>query len=309
MPVSSVTVSVEFQSQRLDNFLKNHLKGVPMSCIYRFIRTGQVRVNKKRAKPSYHLASGDVIRIPPVKLEPEETKKKLPPALIQRFKQAILYENDQVLVINKPAGFAVHGGSGLSFGVIEIMRQLYGEHEDIGLVHRLDRETSGCLVLARKRSVLRDLHEQLRLGKVDKTYFALIKGVETKKRRKVELSLHKNQLLSGERMVRVQEDGKQAATTFIPVDFFGDSTLVEVIPHTGRTHQIRVHAQAIGQPVAGDEKYGDKVFNKKIRLKGLKRLFLHASQIIFSLPGQEKKIKVTAPLPEELEVFLKCLSK
>ncbi len=294
---------MEQQDQRVDNFLFKHLKGVPKSHIYRIIRTGQVRVNKKRIKPDYRLQTNDQIRIPPLRLA-SKTLTHPKPELVKLLQSRIIYEDNNLLIINKPAGIAAHGGTGINFGVIEILREIYPRLE---LAHRLDRETSGCIILAKKRSTLKELHTLLRNNQIIKTYLALLRGSWKGSKRIVEIPLLKNILKSGERMVCVSSKGRAAVTEFRPKQKFSDTALMEIILHTGRTHQIRVHAAYIGHPVAGDEKYGDKGFNKIMRHKGLKRLFLHAYEIKFCLPSYSKTINIKAELDEDLLRFLNAL--
>lgn len=300
-----VKVKEQHENQRIDNFLIRHIKGLPKSHLYRILRKGEVRVNKKRIKPDYRVQVGDEIRIPPLRLgvspQPLSPNEQLQKKLASR----ILYEDKYLLIINKPAGIAVHGGSGISLGLIEALRFMRPKEPALELVHRLDRETSGCLVLAKKASVLKELHELLRKGEVSKYYLALVKGYWPKDLRVVNESLTKFQLKSGERMVNVDNAGKASITEFRVLKRLADSTLVEVSPLTGRTHQIRVHALHAGHPVVGDEKYGDKEFNKHYRQLGCKRLFLHAARISFTLPTSGQKISAEAPLDEELEILLK----
>ncbi|MGA9855929.1 MAG: 23S rRNA pseudouridine(955/2504/2580) synthase RluC [Gammaproteobacteria bacterium] len=299
-----LAIDEEQAQQRLDNFLFRELKGVPKGHVYRLLRTGQVRVNGRRAKPDYRLASGDEVRIPPVR-----QAKTLPPARpgsrqLAVLQDAILFEDDQLLVINKPAGMAVHGGSGVSFGVIEALRNLRPEQRSLELVHRLDRDTSGCLVIAKKRSALRSLHAALREGMVEKHYLALLAGHWFGGEQRVQLALEKNVLQSGERRVRVAEAGKQAETLFKPLQVFKDATLVEVSIMTGRTHQIRVHAAHLMHPVAGDDKYGDRQANRIFRSLGLKRMFLHAHSLGFTHPLSGESMLVSAPLDDNLKIVL-----
>jgi len=300
----SITIKIaeEQQAQRIDNFLFKYLKGVPKSHIYRILRRGEIRVNKKRIKPDYKLQIDDQIRIPPIRMA-IKTKKSPPQKLIQLLQSRIIYEDKNLIIINKPAGIAAHGGSGISFGVIETLRELY---PNLSLVHRLDRETSGCLILAKKRNMLRELHALLRNNQIKKTYLALLKGRLTAKRI-VEAPLLKNILKSGERMVRISTKGRAAKTEFRIKQKFLNITLVEAILHTGRTHQIRVHAAHIGHPIAGDEKYGDKDFNKTMRQQGLKRLFLHAYSLKFRIPSTNQLINVKADLDDDLSKFLNML--
>lgn len=299
----TIIIDLEQENQRIDNFLFKQLKGVPKSHIYQIIRTGQVRVNKKRVKPHYKLKINDQIRIPPLRLAPKIVAHPKP-ELIKLLQNRILYEDNNLLVINKPTGIATHVGSGINFGVIEILRELYPRLE---LAHRLDRDTSGCLVLAKNRGTLKELHTLLRNNQIKKTYLALLKGSWKGGKQIVEMPLLKNILKSGERMVCVSGKGRAALTEFRPKQKFSNATLTEVILHTGRTHQIRVHAAYIGHPVAGDEKYGDKEFNKIMRQKGLKRLFLHAYAIKFHLPSYSRPINIKAELDEDLLKFLKTM--
>ncbi|MGH8414871.1 MAG: 23S rRNA pseudouridine(955/2504/2580) synthase RluC [Gammaproteobacteria bacterium] len=297
-------VGEEEAQQRLDNFLFRHLKGVPKGHVYRLLRTGQVRVNGRRAKPDYRLENGDEIRIPPVRAA--ETAQITRPGSRQMaaLQAAIVYEDDQLLVINKPAGMAVHGGSGLSFGVIEALRAMRPEARSLELMHRLDRDTSGCLVIAKKRSVLRTLHAALRDGGVEKHYLALLAGTWSGGERQVRLGLEKNVLQSGERRVRVAEQGKDSESRFRPLQKFNAAVLVEVAILTGRTHQIRVHAAHLGCPVLGDDKYGDREANKQFRTLGLKRMFLHASSLSFAHPATGEPLLVSAPLDGNLKSVL-----
>lgn len=310
--VRLLEIDSEHAGQRIDNFLLTELKGVPRSKIYRLLRTGQVRVNKGRKKPQYKLASGDVIRIPPVTIE-ERAPLQASSAAKDRLSSSILYEDKSLIIINKPAGMAVHGGSGISYGVIEAFRQLRPECRFLELVHRLDRETSGCLVLAKKRSALVRMHEMLRRehGKsMQKTYLALLQGVWQGRKRKVSAPLEVNSRRSGERFVTVSNSGKEAISIFVPQKNFpqANASLVEIRLLTGRTHQARVHAQSIGQPIAGDDRYGDRAFNRRMKLEGLKRLFLHASKLRFKHPLDDNMLEIDAPLPEPLSRLLENLA-
>jgi 23S rRNA pseudouridine955/2504/2580 synthase len=299
--------------QRIDNFLLVQLKGVPRSMVYRLLRTGQVRVNKRRCKPHYKLKYGDQVRIPPVR-QREKTGTASPAAdELEWLARQILYEDKSMIIVNKPSGMAVHGGSGVSYGVIEAFRKLRPQEKFLELVHRLDRDTSGCLVLARKRSALVRLHEMLRRengGKIDKTYQLLVKGIWTGPKQKVQQPLLRNVRKSGERIVQVNEEGKPASTVFVPLKNYpaDDAALIEARLLTGRTHQARVHAAYIGHPIAGDDKYGDRPFNRRLRQLGLKRLFLHASRLRFMHPDGGRLVDVTAPLPDELGRVLDALS-
>jgi 23S rRNA pseudouridine955/2504/2580 synthase len=307
--VHYLAVSPEHAGQRLDNYLLREYKQLPKSRLYRIIRKGEVRVNKKRVDPDYRLQAHDQIRMPPLKLELQPTKQlKIDPKLSKLLTDKILYEDKQLLIINKPAGMAVHGGSGLRFGVIEALRAMRPQEKHLELAHRLDRETSGCLLIAKKPSVLRECHMLLREGKMTKVYLLLVKGHWPKHLNEINESLYKNQVQSGERMVRVSEDGKQSQTLFRIKSRFKETTLLEAEPKTGRTHQIRVHALSAGHPVVGDDKYGDKDFNKLMRAYGCDRLFLHAQSLEFSLSTQSGTIKAFTPLDETLQQCLKRLA-
>lgn len=303
--VTYYTVDEEDAGQRIDNFLVRQLKGVPKSHIYRILRSGEVRINKGRVDASARLNNGDIIRIPPVRTATREetAARAVPPATFP-----VIYEDEALLVINKPAGVAVHGGSGVSFGVIEQLRKAHPEWRYLELVHRLDRETSGLLMLAKKRSALVKLHALIRDNVPDKRYLALGLGHWPEHQRHVKLPLYKFSTPEGERRVCVREDGISAHTIFRVVNAYSDFTLMEAQLKTGRTHQIRVHMQASGHPIAGDEKYGDFPFNKELARHGLKRMFLHAYKL--SLPHPliaDKKLELEAPLPPELNAFLESL--
>ncbi len=304
-----LAIDTEQAQQRLDNFLFRELKGVPKGHVYRLLRTGQVRVNGRRVKPDYRLASGDEVRIPPVRQAETPPPARPGSRQLAALRDAILFEDDHVLVINKPAGMAVHGGSGVSFGVIEALRNLWPEQRILELVHRLDRDTSGCLLVAKKRSALRLLHTALREGAVEKHYLALLAGRWSGGERRVRLALEKNVLQSGERRVRAAEAGKPAETLFKPLQVFKDATLVDVSIMTGRTHQIRVHAAHLKHPVAGDDKYGDRQANRSFRSLGLKRMFLHARSLGFTHPLTGEALRVNAPLDDNLKSVLELLGK
>jgi 23S rRNA pseudouridine955/2504/2580 synthase len=296
--VRLVEVAPEFAGQRIDNFLITYLKGVPKTLIYRILRKGEVRVNKGRIKPEYKLQAGDVVRVPPVRVPERDEPVPVAQGLLQRLEAAIVHEDKGLIVLNKPAGIAVHGGSGLSFGVIEAFRQLRPDAKELELVHRLDRDTSGLLMIAKKRSMLRHLHEQLRGDGVDKRYMALVRGNWPTAQKQVRAPLLKSNLRSGERMVEVNEEGKEALTLFKVLRRFGDfATMVEARPITGRTHQIRVHALHAGHCIAGDPKYGDEDFSREIRDLGGKRLFLHAYALTVPLPDGGE-LKLEAPVDE-----------
>lgn len=292
--------------QRLDNFLIKILKGVPKSHVYRIVRKGEVRVNSKRVKPDYRLQEGDILRIPPVRLT-EKVEHKPSPTWVKTLEKRIIYEDPDLLILNKPAGLAVHGGSGINMGVIEIMRAARPKAKFLELAHRLDRDTSGCLILAKKPSILKELHALLREDGMEKRYLALVKGHWPKRVTRVDAALQKNQLRSGERIVRVDASGKLALTEFKIVERFGEATLVEATLRTGRTHQIRVHTAHQGHPIAGDDKYGDKEFNQWWYSHGKKRLFLHAKSVKFKLSPERQLIAVESPLDTELTECLEQL--
>lgn len=293
--------------QRIDNFLLKILKGVPKSHIYRILRTGGVRVNKKRIKADYHLQFKDQIRMPPIRLAARNVKQPSANS-IENLANRIIYEDDGLLIINKPSGVAAHGGSGINFGVIEIVRGMRPNAKFLELAHRLDRDTSGCIIIAKKRCVLLELHNLLMNNQIEKTYLTLVRGIWRGDKRIVDAPLLKNQLQSGERMVRIDATGKPARTIFKLRQQFANTALIEAELHTGRTHQIRVHAAHIGYPIAGDEKYGDKEFNKIIRKMGLRRLFLHAYSLYFTLPSTKKSIRIKIELDKKLEDLLKKLN-
>jgi 23S rRNA pseudouridine955/2504/2580 synthase len=299
-----LTIDERHAGQRIDNFLIANLKGLPRTRIYRILRRGEVRVNKGRIRQHYRLKSGDVVRIPPMHLAHTASPGPPAPALSERIDKCILYEDQGLMVLDKPSGVAVHGGSGSSHGVIEVLRAARGTHDYLELGHRLDKDTSGCLIIAKKRSVLTALHAAFRHGKVRKRYLLLVKDRWCGAAREVESGLLRNVLSSGERMVRVDASGKIGRTRFVPRAPGDTASLVEAIPFTGRTHQIRVHAASEGHPVAGDLKYGDRAFNQRMRAHGLRRLFLHAVSLDFDNPASGAAIRVEAPLPAELRTVL-----
>lgn len=304
------TIDSDEAGQRIDNYLLKTLKGVPKSMIYRLLRKGEIRVNKKRTKPEYKIQGDDLVRVAPIRMseKPDGVSTKL--NIVANLEKQIIFEDDMFIVINKPSGMAVHGGSGLSFGVIEALRSLRPQTKMLELVHRLDRDTSGCLVIAKKRSALRFLHEQLRNKKVQKFYQALVKGSWSNKLTKVTEGLKKNDLKSGERVVVVDNvNGKESETRFKVMQNYHGATLVRAFPVTGRTHQIRVHCQCKGHPIAGDPKYGHEDFDDELKDKGLKRLFLHAASIEFMHPKTEQRIKIEAPLEPSLQKVLNKLTK
>lgn len=311
--VRLVEIDGDQAGQRLDNFLMAQLKGVPKSRVYNLIRKGEVRVNKGRSKPDYKLNAGDQVRIPPVRVaEPENPiPAKASNQMLSLLERSILFENEGMLVINKPPGLAVHGGSGVSLGLIESLRQMRPEARYLELVHRLDRDTSGCIMIAKKRSYLRHLQAALRdksTGEVTKVYQALVIGSWPKRFVQVNAPLLKMEVGNEERIVKVHPEGKPSLTEFRVLRSFDGFTLVEARPITGRTHQIRVHAQYTGHSLVGDEKYGDDAINASLRERGIRRLFLHASALGFYLPGADEQTWVEAPLPDDLSIPLERLS-
>lgn len=306
--VQFVDIDEDMAGQRIDNFLRNQLKNIPKSMIYRIVRKGEVRVNKKRIKAEYKLKAGDLVRIPPVTIE-EKTEENVPSTKLNKvseLEQCIIYEDDHMLILNKPSGTAVHGGSGLKFGAIEALRALRPDARFLELVHRIDRDTSGILLVAKKRSALRHLQAQFREKTVQKYYFALVMGEWKNSCKVVNAPLFKNEVNS---IVRVNPNGKASETRFKVLEKFQDATLVQASPITGRTHQIRVHAQYTGHPIAWDDRYGDRRFDAYTGKVGLNRLFLHAANIKFTHPGSEEKMDISAPMEKRLERALTGLRK
>ena len=295
-----VEINEDNCDQRLDNFLISRLKGVPKSRIYRLVRKGDVRVNKGRVDIKYRLATGDVVRIPPVRVAERSEESFVPKGLQAALQQGILFEDDGFMVINKPAGFAVHGGSGVSSGIIEGLRLMRPEARFLELVHRLDKDTSGCLLIAKKRSALRKLQEFFRNSEIKKTYQALLAGQWDRKKLIVTAPLLKNISKGGERIVVISKAGKAAETLFTRIKLFRNATLVEASPKTGRTHQIRVHAASLGHAIVGDDRYGIDEINKLFKNKGYKRMFLHAETLKFKHPVTDEKMTISAPLPLQL---------
>jgi len=294
--------------QRLDNFLARILGDVPRSHIFRVIRKGEVRVNGKRAKPETRLQASDTVRVPPVRTGAAAPPRRASSTMIDSVTAAIIHEDAQLLVIDKPAGLAVHGGSGVSFGVIEALRTAR-PNETLELVHRLDRDTSGLLLISRKPAALRTLHALMREGQVEKKYLALLKGKWELGAKRIDVPLRTDIRVSGERTVKAHASGKEAVSHFKPVQFFGKkASLVEVALETGRTHQIRVHAAYAGCPLAGDEKYGDAEFNEKMKAVGLTRMFLHAHHVSFVWPESGVEFSVSAPLPADLAAVIDSLA-
>lgn len=321
-----IEVDAEYAGQRIDNFLVARLKGVPKSVVYRCLRKGEVRVNKGRIKPDYRVQAGDSIRIPPLR-RPDPAaagEVKVGDRIKELLESSILYEDDGLIVLNKPAGIAVHGGSGVSWGVIEALRAIRPEAKHLELVHRLDKETSGCLMVAKKRSRLKKLHEQFQTGQIRKTYLALVDGRWKGKFHRIEAPLQKFGEQSGERFVKVSSEGKPSCTEFSLVRHFDEATLVEASPLTGRTHQIRVHALFAGHPIVGDEKYSSKESQRLFKARGAARMFLHAKALELpvdkqfsgdkqqsgdkQLPGAKQTLVFEAPLDDAFQGFLDILS-
>ena len=315
--VSLITVAEHEAGQRLDNYLIKILKGVPKSHIHRIIRAGEVRLNKKRCKPDSRIQTGDLLRIPPVRTAEKQRSSENRAQAVPAREFTIIYEDDALLVIDKPAGIAVHGGSGVSFGVIEQIRRARPEARYLELVHRLDKDTSGLLMIAKKRSALVKLHEAIRNDHPKKIYLALCVGRLPNDRFHVKLPLFKYTGAQGEKMVRVSEDGQSAHTIFRVLNRFSDDllhqvglshlTLVQATLKTGRTHQIRVHLQSQHCPIAGDERYGDYQANKRLQKLGLKRMFLHAAELHLDHPLTGEKLILKAPLPQDLAQFVLIL--
>lgn len=306
--VQWIEVTEENSGQRLDNFLLARLKGVPKSRIYRIIRKGEVRINKGRCQAKQRLVTGDIVRIPPVRVAQREKDYFVPPKLAKLLLQNILFEDESMLIINKPSGFAVHGGTGINTGIIEALRSIRPEAKFLELVHRLDKDTSGCLIMAKKRSSLTYLHELFRTDQVHKTYLALLSGHWQRKKMWVTAPLQKNVQKGGERMVVVSRTGKAAETLFRRLQKFEHATLVEASPKTGRTHQIRVHAAWMEHPIVGDDRYGDMQVNSFFKSKGYKRLLLHAEKLEMKHPETEQVISITAPLPDDFNNLLNNLN-
>ncbi|PPD56308.1 MAG: RNA pseudouridine synthase [Methylotenera sp.] len=317
---ANVTIDEASEGQRIDNFLAKVLKGVPKSHIYRILRSGEVRVNKGRIDASYKLAIGDIVRVPPIRIaandkELLENQTNQPPKSV--LESTIIFEDDALLIIDKPAGFAVHGGSGVSRGVIEQLRMERPKAKFLELVHRLDRETSGVLMLAKKRAALVALHEMIRNNQTDKRYLMMVAGEWTEKKKRVAMDLQKYVLPNGERRVNVVTDkskdkydqAQHSETIFYLKQAFAGFTLLEAQLITGRTHQLRVQLAHLGYPIVGDDKYGDFANNKALQKKGLKRMFLHSDETNLRHPISDDKLKLIAPLPQELQKFMNSLNK
>ncbi|MCP1676285.1 23S rRNA pseudouridine955/2504/2580 synthase [Natronocella acetinitrilica] len=305
--VRKLSVGAAAEGQRIDNFLLRELRGLPKTRLYRLLRKGEIRVNGGRVKPVYRLKAGDELRLPPLHGLAGKASVSVPPKVLERLRACIIHEDDDLLVLDKPSGLAVHGGSGLAFGVIEALRVLRPEDRQLELVHRLDRETSGCLLVARRRSHLRELHALIRDGGLEKRYLALVAGRLPRGATPVEAELDVDHRQGGERTVRVVHEGKAARSVFRRLRTFDDWSLADVTIDTGRTHQIRVHASHIGHPLAGDSRYGDESANGRLRKAGLNRLFLHASALTFTdAKGRERRFE--APLPVDLAAVVDTLS-
>ena len=294
-------VGEESESQRLDNFLLRHLKGVPKSHVYRVVRSGEVRVNSGRVKPDYRVQIGDKVRVPPIRVSAPNTKAPAKP-----FGLPIVHEDPSLLVIDKPSGVAVHGGSGVSHGVIELLRAARPEAKMLELAHRLDRDTSGLLIVAKKRGALLELHRMLRDGEIEKIYVAVVKGIPAGKHFDIKDPLHKYVNAKGERRVAVKEGGMEAVTRVKVLGSTDSLSVLQLRLMTGRTHQIRVHLEHAGFPVLGDDKYGDFEFNRALARQGVKRLFLHARRLAFKHPVDDTRVALGAPLPEDMLRFCRA---
>jgi 23S rRNA pseudouridine955/2504/2580 synthase len=302
------TITEQDAGQRIDNLLMRHFKTVPRSHVYRLLRKGEVRVNRKRVAAQYRVAAGDEVRLPPVRIEPSSEPGRPSSSLQELIERAVIFQDKHLLVIDKPAGVAVHGGSGMSHGVIEALRASR-PRETLELVHRLDRDTSGCLAVARDRATLTSLHALIRESGMHKTYLGLVSGSWQLGTKRIDAPLATDDRRHGERHVRVAAAGKDSVSVFKPVQFFGSlATLMEIDIPTGRTHQIRVHAAFAGHPLLGDDKYGDRERNAELKHHGLRRTFLHAHALAFEWPGTGVPFHVSAPLPAELAAVLDAIA-
>jgi len=307
-PLTLRTVTADEAGQRVDNFLMRHFKTVPRSRVYRLLRKGEVRVNRKRVDAEYRIQEGDEVRLPPVRIDAVGELRQPSGSLLELIERAVIFQDKHLLVLDKPAGVAVHGGSGMSFGVIEALRASR-PRETLELVHRLDRDTSGCLLVARDRSTLTALHALIRNGGMHKTYMALVAGSWQLGTKRIDAPLATDNRQHGERHVRVAAAGKDSVSVFKPLQFFGSlATLMEVDIPTGRTHQIRVHASFAGHPLLGDDKYGDRDRNAELKRHGLKRTFLHAQSVAFEWPGSGVPFHASSPLPPELAAVLDAIT-
>jgi 23S rRNA pseudouridine955/2504/2580 synthase len=307
-PVRHVEIEAENAGQRLDKVLSRLLPGVPRTRIFRLIRRGEVRLNGRRASPELRLKTGDSVRLPPVREAAPDAPRRVPASLLQSIERSVIHEDDQLLVLDKPSGVAVHGGSGLAFGVIEALRASRPE-QTLELAHRLDRDTSGVLLIAKRAAALRELHALLRDGEVQKSYLVLVAGRWQLGHKNIDAPLRTDLRVGGERTVKVDAQGKEALTEFKLIQHYGArASLLEAILHTGRTHQIRVHAAYCDHPVAGDEKYGDATFNEMLQPLGLKRMFLHAHSVSFPWSRGNGELSFSAPLPSALSAVLDALT-
>ena len=304
--VQFIDVTAAGDGQRLDNFLIRHLKGVPRSRIYRLIRRGEVRVNKKRSKPVNKLTLGDSVRLPPISMAESAKPNKPGVELVKRLLKSVIFENDDLLVINKPSGFSVHGGSGIRLGLIEAFRQIKPEWAALELAHRLDRDTSGCLLICKNPIYLKYLHAEFKAKTVTKHYLAVVHGYWPDALCEVDVPLLKNELASGERIVKVDKTGKESKTRFEVIKRFAKATLVKALPETGRTHQIRVHCQHAGHPIVGDARYTSRA--KALHLPEVKHLCLHASKISFTEPQSGVLLSFEAELDPQLAELLNTLA-
>lgn len=305
--VRKVEITDKESGQRIDNFLLKQLPGVPKSAVYRIVRKGEVRVNGGRVSAERKLELGDIVRVPPVRQTPQGEAVRPPDTVLNKLRQSVIYEDDLYLAINKPAGFASHGGTGVPYGVIESIRA-WQKYDFIELCHRLDRDTSGVLLLAKTRPGLLRAQRAFKHSLADKRYFALLVGKWRGEDRDVDAALVKSRLKGGERYMEVDdEDGKPSKSRFSPKARYKDHTLMEVTIFSGRTHQIRVHSLALGHPVAGDEKYGEREVNQKLRRQGLKRMFLHSHYLELTSEAELPKVIISAPMPDELRSYLSKL--
>lgn len=304
--VRYLQVDEQHSGQRIDNYLRVQLKGLPKTAIYKLLRKGQVRVNKRRIKAEYRLQNGDEVRIPPIRDPKEQDKVQVPKGLVQELDNWILYEDEYLMAINKPAGLAVHKGSNVNFGLIDVLRQARPNAPFLELVHRLDRETSGCLLIAKTRDALLELHNLIRDHQLQKRYLALVANNWRGGGRQIETSLQ-NDKQAVQRKIRVEEDGRLAISYFKPLKRYESATLMEIEIKTGRTHQIRVQAAHLEHPILGDRKYGNHALNREWKKKGLKRMFLHANELSFQLPVSGRKYDLKAPLDEGLSTLLEGL--
>jgi len=307
--VQHVRIEKDQAGQRIDNFLLNRLRGLPKSAVYKLLRTGQVRVNKKRIKAVYRLSEGDDVRIPPVNRKSPDQTARAPDALIRDVERRVLVEDEYLMIIDKPSGLAVHKGSGLGFGLIDVLRQARPNAPYLELVHRLDRETSGCIIIAKQRQILNELHDLIRHNQVKKHYLTLLDGRMNFTGTKAVKTPIEESRQSGQKVMRVSDKGKMAISYFRPLKKYRDATLAAVELETGRTHQIRVQAAHLGHPVLGDSRYGSHAVNREWKKRGLRRLFLHASEVSFQLPTSGRKYAASAPLERDLNELLEQLPR